>query len=100
MYLLIFKVRQFRVYFIESTLRDVFVYNVGAVTYFIASPRLGLVPANSREKKRESPGSTQGKGGLYKKTTNSHTPSKVAKEWLKIPFLLLNINIISLIQFI
>ena len=38
-----------------------------------------------REKERE--GSTKGKGGLYKKTANSYSPSKVAKEWRNIPVL-------------
>ena len=39
-----------------------------------------------RDKEREV--STKGKEGLYKKTTNSYSPSKVAKEWREIPFIL------------
>ena len=36
-------------------------------------------------KEREREGSTQGKGGFYKNTTNSYSPSKAAKERRNIP---------------
>ena len=38
-------------------------------------------------REKESERCTKGKGGLYKKTTNSYSPSKVAKEWRNIPLL-------------
>ena len=39
-----------------------------------------------REREIETGAPKAKKGGLYKKTTNSYSPSKVAKKWRSIPF--------------